>query len=179
MIHFGHGAEFNVPGHAAQGSHFLCNKKVVAEHVRLIGLAWAAVHSPDLDILMPKEFFHPNDGGMMSGISSLMATLPLRSRVAPEDLHSFSIVAQMLKDADLKPSPDLVLEESEDDTDNIRGFLDKKGHLIRKYASKWQVNAIVPGEVTSKMEELSWLAVLIYGVGGWNAKRDFRADFFT
>ncbi|KZT42073.1 hypothetical protein SISSUDRAFT_1058938 [Sistotremastrum suecicum HHB10207 ss-3] len=145
MIHVGHGAEFGVPGTAAQG------------------LGWTAIHPAAASVLLPKDFFVPPSPG---ALSSLFATLTLRSTApAKDDLHSFSIVARMLKDAALDPTSDFKVTEGDEDADNIEATLQSsQGKIILNYASLWHIDPTVPGELDKKLEELSWLMVLIYSV---------------
>lgn len=152
-------------------------RSLVQRNVSL-GLGWTAIHPAAASVLLPKDFFVPPSPG---ALSSLFATLTLRSTApAKDDLHSFSIVARMLKDAALDPTSDFKVTEGDEDADNIEATLQSsQGKIILNYASLWHIDPTVPGELDKKLEELSWLMVLIYGVGGWKKGRDFRADFFT
>ncbi|KZV81188.1 hypothetical protein EXIGLDRAFT_628822, partial [Exidia glandulosa HHB12029] len=138
IIHFGHGAEFNIPGMAAEG------------------LAWTAVHGTATKALMPPEFFRS-------------------STPAASGTHSFTILARMLKDPKLAPG---VVVQSKSGS-KFADTLKKEGALIRAYADEWVGDVSSAEELKVKIEELSWLAVLIYGVGGWSKAHGFRADFFT
>ncbi|KAG8896823.1 hypothetical protein FRC01_011610 [Tulasnella sp. 417] len=50
------------------------------------------------------------------------------------------------------------------------------GDKIRKYAKMWQVDS--DREVPEKLEEVAWLATLVYGLGGFRKGKSFRSDFF-
>lgn len=86
----------------------------------------------------------------------------------------------MLNDSALDPEKDAKVTEGDEEADSIETTLhSSQGEKILQYASLWHIDTTVPGELDKKLEELSWLMVLIYGVGGWKEGRDFRADFFT
>lgn len=98
----------------------------------------------------------------------------------PEALHSFSIIARMLKDPALAPNPEFRVIVDGVQIDTIEPFLKSpQGELIQKYASMWHIDTALPGELDKKLEEISWLMVLIYGAGGWKEGHEFKADFQT
>ena len=57
--------------------------------------------------------------------------------------------------------------------------IDRTSHLLRKYSEEWIVDENDANELAKKVEELSWAAVLLYGVTGLQPGKDFKADFFT
>ncbi|KZT34795.1 hypothetical protein SISSUDRAFT_991368 [Sistotremastrum suecicum HHB10207 ss-3] len=161
LIHAGQGCEFSIPGTVAQG------------------LGWTAISSNSPAVLLPKEFFAHAASGTLS---SLFSTLTLQSATSTKEsnLHSFSILTRMLNDPALDPTPEFRVVMDGIQIDTIDPFLQSpKGEIILKYASLWQIDTSIAGELEKKLEELSWLMVLIYGVGGWRKGRDYKADFQT
>lgn len=139
---------------------------------------------PDFDVLLPKSLF------VGDSLASRFASV-LTLSAKPVGTHSFSILAQMLKDPELGPDavrekPERTAEDNEDneDADEAKLFplmqvLDKRGELIRKYAEQWTVNANDKSELQAKLDELSSFVALLYGVAGLQEGKEFKADFFT
>lgn len=139
---------------------------------------------PDFDGLLSKSFFVGD-----SLASRLTSALTLSEK--PADTHSFTIVAQMLKDTQLGPGiaceiPRVRTASKTDPGDAIEGrvfplteVVDKRGELIRKYAEKWTVNVNDKKELQAKLDELSFLVTLLYGVAGLQEGREFKADFLS
>ena len=93
----------------------------------------------------------------------------------PQGLHSFTIIANMLDDERLAPSR----IRRRDSRAPFAETLENVGNVIREYAKQW----IVPADgdaatLRGKIEELQWLATIIFGVGGWKESYKFRSDFF-
>lgn len=138
---------------------------------------------PDFNVLLPKEWF------VGSSLTSRFASaLTLSSKHS--GVHSFSIVARMLKDPELGPGVASALPpmphggDQGTEEDAGRAFpmtevLEKRGELIRKYAEQWVVNTHDKTEVQSKVDELLFLMTLLYGVTGFQEGKSFKADFFT
>lgn len=157
IIHFGHGAEFNIPGMAVEG------------------LAWTAVHDAPAGPLLPADFFTaPSAAGTLSRLTQSLS-LSSPPKAASTGLHAFTVAARMLKDAALAPG----IACKEESPRHFSDVLDNQGELIRAYAKEWAGEIASPEDAHKKLEEISWLSVLIYGVGGWSKKQGFRADFFT
>ena len=94
-----------------------------------------------------------------------------------EAVNSFSIISQILNDPLLAPRPDAV--DFQDQTGEFLSvFLDLHAAHIKRYTSQWRVNAFSCTELAASMEELTFLTVVLYGIGGWRAHYSFRADFF-
>lgn len=137
----------------------------------------------DVDALLPRSLFTSD-----SLTSRLSSALTLSGK--PAGIHSFSIIAKMLKDPELAPGSACTIprkrgNESEMEyRRNVRVFpmmdvLGKRGDLIRKYAEQWTVNTNDKAEVKAKVVELLYLVTLLYGVAGLQEGKDFSADFFT
>lgn len=54
----------------------------------------------------------------------------------------------------------------------------KRGNKILAYAEMWLVNGEDEDDVKKKLEELVWVATLLYGVSGYQGGKDFKSDFF-
>ncbi|EJD01363.1 uncharacterized protein FOMMEDRAFT_111131 [Fomitiporia mediterranea MF3/22] len=166
FIHVGYGIEFDSPGMVVGGLAMACVQR-----------------GTDFDALLPRSLFAAD-----SLTSRLSSALTLSK---PAGTHSFTIVAKMLKDPELAPGSVCTVPrkrgESEDEIayrNAVRVFpmmevLGKRGELIRKYAEQWTVNMNDKAEVKAKVDELSFLVTLLYGVAGLQEGKDFNADFFT
>lgn len=55
-----------------------------------------------------------------------------------------------------------------------------KNHVskIIEYMADWRVDGTNPVDVENKVQELSWLNSILYGIGGWLKDKPFNADFF-
>lgn len=139
-------------------------------------------HETDLDALFPREFFDYDAGSSMSALSRLTAALSFSSATPSEGLHSFDIVASMLEDPDLARGKAFHISEGvsdpqDEDSDKLQATLSNVGDRILKYANQWKVDATDKDKLSAKLEELGWLASLIYGVGGLQSDEEFNADF--
>ncbi|KAF9230922.1 hypothetical protein BU15DRAFT_83025 [Melanogaster broomeanus] len=83
------------------------------------------------------------------------AATPILSKIG--GVHAFDIIARMLKDDQLKPKGgrDLVFQ--------WKDVLAELG---------------TAGEIERKMEELIWVSSVTYGVGGFDAEKEFTPDFY-
>jgi hypothetical protein len=70
--------------------------------------------------------------------------------------HAFSIVSRILKDSAFK--------NYVGSFDNLQVNL---GQKIQSYAAEWLVDGANPAEIAKKVQELTFLNVMIYAVGGW------------
>jgi hypothetical protein len=50
----------------------------------------------------------------------------------------------------------------------------RHGTLIKEYVDQWNLE----GTVVDKIEELIWITVTIYGVGGYSSNTGFIPNFF-
>lgn len=88
-------------------------------------------------------------------------------------VHIFTVLARVLKDAELG---DMV---NEDGVGIYSTAMKKYGHILLEYMKDWHVDTSNPHDVERKLEELCWMNVLIYGVGGWKkGQQHYNADFF-
>lgn len=156
---------------------------------RSTGLAQASVTSLSNAVIFPEEFFSDPDlehANVQEQLASL--SIParenapkIRSHIASikpvhsHGLHSLTIVANMLADKRLAPST-----IHQFDTDEpLATTLKDVGEVIREYSRLWLVPADGNSTVLrSKIEELQWLATIIFGLGGWREGHKFRSDFF-
>lgn len=180
MIHAGYGAEFSLP-------------------VMLVeGLASTSVHQASVSKLLPKTFFDsiwavadpttPNAPGYISSVTGTIRSAA--SYVIPsfgpgptpsnENVHALTILARVAADSKLSLPKDL------DELNIVENTIAEHSDLIRDYAMQWTIDLSQPGEISRKVEELSWMAAIIYGIAGWTwaqqtkqgAEGDFNADFF-
>jgi len=88
-------------------------------------------------------------------------------------LHTFSILARVLKDPEFGTIVD-------GQGIGIYSTTAKRfGESLKKLIDEWQVDTTNVQDVERKIEELSWMNVMIYGIGGWEEGQLFNADFFT
>lgn len=82
--------------------------------------------------------------------------------------HAFSIAARILRDSTFS---------------NFVGGFDaaqsKFGMDIQRYAEEWLVDGVNAKEVAKKVQELVFLNVMIYAVGGWRDGEGFHDAEFT
>ncbi|KAJ7503666.1 hypothetical protein B0H11DRAFT_1710757 [Mycena galericulata] len=81
--------------------------------------------------------------------------------------HAFSIASRILLDDrfdDIKPT-------------SLDDVLAKFGNAIYEYAAQWTVDGANAKEVESKVQELCFLNVMLYIVGGWNDGALREAEF--
>ncbi|KAG6856964.1 hypothetical protein H0H87_011634 [Tephrocybe sp. NHM501043] len=159
MIHIGYGLEFCLPG-------------IVAE-----GLAEAAVHADSSIARLPDGFIDYANAGKstddtVSRFKSLLHVSPPSTKVTEEHgTHVFTVLERVLNDPELGK-----IEDTES------GMFDytMKNHASRiaKHIADWQVDATNPRKVERKIQELSWMNAILFGIGGWSKDRPFNADFF-
>lgn len=79
--------------------------------------------------------------------------------------------------ADKRLAPSAIHQFDTDET--MATTLKDVGEVIREYARLWTVpvngNSAI---LQSKIEELQWLATIVFGLGGWREGHKFRSDFF-
>ncbi|KAG9045133.1 hypothetical protein FS837_006967 [Tulasnella sp. UAMH 9824] len=163
IIHTGHWAEFHVPGMLAEG------------------LAMASATAADSPHLFPPDFFDDDtqeSGSVQSTLDQATGRLSLDNPHSSSpstytgDTHSLDILHRMLQDPTLAAGKTCQADSPSKFSDTMNSVGDK----IREYAKMWQVNS--DQEVPEKLEEVAWLATLVYGLGGWRKGKPFRSDFF-
>ncbi|KAF8211254.1 hypothetical protein K438DRAFT_1903297 [Mycena galopus ATCC 62051] len=82
--------------------------------------------------------------------------------------HAFSIASRILHDRRFN-----YFVGSFDDVQS------KHGESIQRYAAEWIVDGANPKEVAKKVQELIFLNVMIYAVGGWRDREGFHVADFT
>ncbi|RPD56826.1 hypothetical protein L226DRAFT_574175 [Lentinus tigrinus ALCF2SS1-7] len=153
MIHAGNGLEFGLLG-------------LVAE-----GLAQAAVHRDDSPTLIPPELFQTDT--IVNGTNKI-------------GVHAFTILARVLSDQRFS-SASLGLSAATVGPSTFERIAAQIGsavvQLTNEWAAEFEGDGATEDAIAKKIEELSWMAALVYGVGGWAARerapaKKFNADFF-
>ncbi|KAH9927609.1 uncharacterized protein B0H18DRAFT_954315 [Fomitopsis serialis] len=169
MIYVGYGLEFGLLG-------------LVAE-----GLAQTACHPLEVTVYFPSSEFATLSKAVPSTVSQVSAKLsnlllnssaPAVPPKASAGVHAFEIIARILKD-DRFSVTTLGLKPHMDPTGALE-YYEKVADLLAAPLLAWTEEWLPVGaNLDQKIEELSWLSVLLYGVTGWSASSDFNADFFS
>ena len=117
---------------------------------------------PQSTIIIPWSQFLQNDNDLVSRLAQ-----GVHLDDAKTGIHAFTILARILAD----PHFDLGKPEG---PSLYTIALQKTGNSVRKLVDQWDLT----GDLHKKLEELLWVNVLIYGVGGSEKSSDFNADFF-
>jgi hypothetical protein len=92
-------------------------------------------------------------------------------------ISSFSVLKGILDDPKLAARPGA--RDLHDTTgEYLSVFLELQGNCIKSHANAWHVSTSTATDVEMTVKELTYLAVILYGVGGWDVRQGFRADFF-
>jgi hypothetical protein len=152
--------------------------------ILVVGLAQTCVHPASSPMLMVESLFDrddpPKSASAFARITSMLPSLSISSSTPSQaplpasasKTHSLTILARVLKDPLFSPRRPADIEQSLADVLKDQERVDK----ILKYADEWLSGAA--GHVEEKLEEIAWMNVLIYGVGGFTKGKDFNADFF-
>ncbi|KAF8996900.1 hypothetical protein BDQ17DRAFT_1249219 [Cyathus striatus] len=118
-----------------------------------VGIAQAAVHPGRSNSkIIPESLFDEN-----------AAFKPTQTHV-----HALTVLARILADPRF---------ETGDNIDQFKFYKlahDNHGDAINEYVDQWTLD----GPIENKVEELIWMAALIYGVGGHQSGKPFNNDFF-
>ncbi|OCH85389.1 hypothetical protein OBBRIDRAFT_838993 [Obba rivulosa] len=176
MIHTGYAAEFGLLG-------------LVAE-----GLAQAAVHKAEVATFVPDALFQKaptipyvdSAHASVSHITSLFPSLVLGkppgkagADQSTDGVHALTVVARILNDPVFAPESIGLPVPLFDTLDLVARA---RGDLLASYAEEWTVDATSAEAIESKIEELIWVNVVLYGIGGWTGRKSsdtgaFNADF--
>lgn len=142
----------------------------------------------DFDAILPKSFFTQGTSGTLS---SIMSTLSLSGKPdAIGNASALDIVARMLLDPELAQGSACTPPgkrhtrtngaPSEDEAGlfPMQEVLQRKGDVIYRYASEWNLNVQSKEGFNTKIEEMYVAATLLYGVAGLQPGKEFNADFF-
>jgi hypothetical protein len=166
QIHIGFGVEFGLPGIVAEGNILLLLPlyEFNLTPSSYLGLAQTAVQDTGLSQVIPPSWFNEPESGLVSRFSSAVG---FTDKSPTPDIHAFTILARVLADPALTP-----LQSSE--FEFYKETVVNHGDDIVKYVNQWTLD----GDLDKKVEELLWLNVLIYAVGGSEEKGTFNPDFF-
>lgn len=180
-----------------------CIRRIAYDHTNSpgydhTGLAQTAVHSATAPALTPPSLFKYISAAStdvlnatVSRITALFPSLTLEKDRAissrKQSVHVFTILSRILRDSEYAPSAiELPPPEDSNETSFAR-VLNRRGDAIVDLAEAWAIDGTDKKEVEEKLEELAWLTVMIYGIGGWgNVSRKaagvksgvINADFF-
>ncbi|TFY67529.1 hypothetical protein EVJ58_g1558 [Rhodofomes roseus] len=168
LIFVGYGLEFGLLG-------------LVAE-----GLAQTACHPLEATkYFAASEFAALSEAGSsaVAQVTAKLSNLLLNSSapaVPPKTspgVHAFDIAARILKD-DRFSAAKLGLKPHLDPAGAIAHYEKVADVLSADLLVMTEEWLPVGADLDQKIEELSWLCALLYGVTGWSANNDFNADFF-
>ncbi|KAF9242802.1 hypothetical protein BU15DRAFT_43515 [Melanogaster broomeanus] len=123
------------------------------------GLAWTSVHPAGATTLISRLLFTPKQPEWMPKEGSR--------------LRALNILSLMLRDPRFFGSK--VLDKHE-----YAAMLLSHGEIFNKYGEMWDCDIKCQEDLEKYLEELTWAATLMYGVGSWDGNEvEYRADFFT
>ncbi|KDQ57907.1 hypothetical protein JAAARDRAFT_34719 [Jaapia argillacea MUCL 33604] len=186
FIHAGYGVEFGLPGQLAEG------------------LAMTAVHDATSNVHVPFSLFATGLKNLASNapatvigavsrltsmfpslsLGSVMSSVKTQTGVLKEDVDFFTIMTKVLSDSRFSPATLFPTRGPNfGEADYLSTVLDKCGEELRVYAEEWlptqNVSEVVYTDehLLKKMEEMIWMNVVIFGIGGWGQDKPFNADF--
>lgn len=139
------------------------------------GLAQASVHADTATSLIPASLFEfKRSWDTLDETAARLKSFMLSGDAKPASpgLHTFSILARVLKDPELGTMV-------EDETGIYIPTMKRFGETVKNLVDQWRVDTTNPQDVERKIEELSWMNVMIFGIGGWKKDKPFNADFFA
>jgi len=172
VIHVGYGCEFGLPGMVAEGLGQLCVQRD---------------HMPDV---FPPSLFTSSRRAVATSVSSITAALSsvglnnaTKTSTADVESHALAILAKIANDPVYAPSAVGIPAENPADETMLTNVLEARGQQIFELASGWTINGGDKEAVHRKIEELNWMNVVLYGVGGWAGRhsapgKKFNGDFF-
>ena len=102
-------------------------------------------------------------------------------------VHALTILARVLADPRFTPQA-LGLSDGIWQLTLFDRVNDLVGPAIAELTNEWisgfDGKSVTPDIIAEKIEELTWMAAVVYGVGGWAGResvpeKKFNADFFT
>ncbi|GJE99831.1 hypothetical protein PsYK624_161040 [Phanerochaete sordida] len=172
LIHAGYGAEFGLPGLAAEG------------------LAQTAIHGTDAPAIFTHEFFGASSSST-SGLVSMLSSLsvfgtPGAKPGVQQDVHALSILARASKEAAFEPQNLGLPLPREQLAQCIDLVVERGGPKLLEYIDEWAKTVVPDASVLKKkFEEIIWMNTVIYAVAGWGGRKKcddethrFNGDFF-
>ena len=159
-------------------------------------MAQAAVHPDDGDKLIPPSLFETTSSA--SAVERLTALLPsLSLNKLPKavstngqgntGVHALTILARVLADPRFTPET-LGLSAASEEVSLFARMNEVIAPAVIELTNEWiaglESEGATADAISKKIEELAWMAALVYGVGGWAGReraptKKFNADFFT
>ena len=148
----------------------------------------AAVHKAEQTELVPPSFFAKTTGpGILAGLTSRLS-ISLASPVSLEEKRPNFAFLRRIRDHPnfTEASLDRLSEDGK-----YTATVTKEGGTLTKLVSEWadewledtHGDADVEKRLEGMVEEVVWINVIWFGVGGWQARgntgRIFNADFFV
>ncbi|TFK31868.1 hypothetical protein BDQ12DRAFT_701405 [Crucibulum laeve] len=152
LIHTGYGFQFNLPGMIVEG------------------LAQTAVHDADTEKLLPASVFKSNDG-VENLTSRLLRGVALNNPTDEhkDDVHALTILSRVY--ADDRLGKKFAGQDIRMFPETIQNY----GEIIKEYTDQWTFH----GKLEDLVEQLVWVNVVIYAIGGWEGVgKPLNADFF-
>lgn len=148
-----------------------------------LGLALTAVHNSELAAIVPSALFSSDTtssaiSGIVNGIAGLNVQEPTKNSKTSQRIHALTILARLAKDSSVQ------IQVKNSSKDAIMGIF---GHVmtdfsdpLNKYAEDWSNTIDLNNRtaINAKVNELTWMNVVIYGICGWNRGGTFNSDFF-
>lgn len=148
----------------------------------VIGLAEAAVQEADATILFPPLFETANSG--TSGLVTQIASIAISSKGKKSSANALAILSRIAQDPAFKPSVIGIPTPRDGDETTIDRVARVCNDALLKFLGEWSVEP-EHDDMVSKLEEVIWMNVLVYAVGGWGGReqgqdehKQFNGDFF-
>ncbi|KAI0791403.1 hypothetical protein C8Q75DRAFT_76228 [Abortiporus biennis] len=170
LIHSGYGAEFGLLGTWAEG------------------LAEACVQDPMGQTLFPPSLFEsvpaPASVSDVIGKVAKMALFVDDSSKKASSPHALALLARVAQDPDFKPSTIGIPTADNAGESTVDRIIRVCGPKLEKILEEWVVSPD-HHDLEKKLEEVLWMNVLVYAVGGYGGRnqskdenKKFNGDFF-
>ena len=132
----------------------------------------AALTETGSDHVVPDDLF---TSSATSTLSKLTSALSLSSGpTSTTGTNAYTLLAKIAEDPALAPGTVFKTKELRS---TVEETIKNGGKLIWKYAEEWAIDGESEEDIKVKLEELSWIATIVYGIGGLQAGQEFKANF--
>lgn len=125
------------------------------------GLAMAAGHYALSTQLIPESLFSHS-------AEELETDVLAQAHPSANKVDAFTVFARIIADGRFETPLDVEPPRL------YASLMKRHGTLVKEYVDQWNLQ----GNVVDKIEELMWITVTIYGVGGYTSDTGFIPDFF-